>query len=332
MRRERIKKSGNKNPKLHDKKFEASSTPDSHCTSASLEALLPPDTATSLQNNIGLLMHRGYFKVWRKLEDSAIYQDTPCFRVFFDLLIQSKWNPGVKKIFNGQEITLKPGQLTTGRHELAFRLGLTESAVYRALIKCQNVYHCITLKSNKRWTLITILNWGTYQNSNNENEQRANNGRTTGEHTLRKKEGKKERKKSKRVCSHTLTSPKKGSRSQLVRAVANNETANQISNKPTSIDEVQAFMGSEEEAAKFWDYFSSNGWKVGGKAPMKDWQAAARNWLRRSSKSNLSRGQLRTQKSFEEFKQRRVYEKTHEGKLFPFGDEVPSIASPESRI
>lgn len=37
---------------------------------------------------------------------------------------------------------------------------------------------------------------------------------------------------------------------------------------------------SEVEAAKFFDYYSSNGWKVGGKA-MKDWQAAARNWRRR---------------------------------------------------
>lgn len=36
---------------------------------------------------------------------------------------------------------------------------------------------------------------------------------------------------------------------------------------------------SEIEAEKFYNYFQSNGWKVGGKAPMKDWQAAARNWV-----------------------------------------------------
>jgi hypothetical protein len=35
-----------------------------------------------------------------------------------------------------------------------------------------------------------------------------------------------------------------------------------------------------EEAEKFFDHFESNGWKVGGKAPMRDWQAAARNWKR----------------------------------------------------
>ncbi len=34
------------------------------------------------------------------------------------------------------------------------------------------------------------------------------------------------------------------------------------------------------EARKFIDHFSSNGWKVGGKAVMKDWKAALRNWRR----------------------------------------------------
>ena len=35
----------------------------------------------------------------------------------------------------------------------------------------------------------------------------------------------------------------------------------------------------EVEATKFFNYFSSNGWLVGGKTPMVDWQAAAQNWI-----------------------------------------------------
>lgn len=35
----------------------------------------------------------------------------------------------------------------------------------------------------------------------------------------------------------------------------------------------------EVEAIKFFNYFSSNGWLVGGKTPMVDWQAAAQNWI-----------------------------------------------------
>jgi hypothetical protein len=33
------------------------------------------------------------------------------------------------------------------------------------------------------------------------------------------------------------------------------------------------------EAEKFFNYFQSNGWLVGGKTKMKDWKAAARNWI-----------------------------------------------------
>lgn len=35
----------------------------------------------------------------------------------------------------------------------------------------------------------------------------------------------------------------------------------------------------ELEAQKFYNYFSSIGWLVGGKTPMIDWQAAAQNWM-----------------------------------------------------
>ena len=35
----------------------------------------------------------------------------------------------------------------------------------------------------------------------------------------------------------------------------------------------------EIEAIKFFNYFSSNGWLVGGKTPMVDWEAAGQNWI-----------------------------------------------------
>jgi hypothetical protein len=40
----------------------------------------------------------------------------------------------------------------------------------------------------------------------------------------------------------------------------------------------------ELEAYKFYNYFASIGWLVGGKIPMVDWQAAAQNWILNTSK------------------------------------------------
>ncbi len=52
--------------------------------------------------------------------------------------------------------------------------------------------------------------------------------------------------------------------------------------KPT-IENVKSYFQEnnfpELEAQKFFNYFSSIGWLVGGKTPMVDWQAAAQNWI-----------------------------------------------------
>lgn len=40
------------------------------------------------------------------------------------------------------------------------------------------------------------------------------------------------------------------------------------------------------EAQRFYNHFESNGWKVGGKSPMKDWKAAVRNWILNTARYN----------------------------------------------
>ena len=52
--------------------------------------------------------------------------------------------------------------------------------------------------------------------------------------------------------------------------------------KPT-IEDVKTYFQEnnfpEQEAQKFFNYFKSVGWLVGGKTPMVDWKAAAQNWM-----------------------------------------------------
>lgn len=53
---------------------------------------------------------------------------------------------------------------------------------------------------------------------------------------------------------------------------------------PPTPEEVQAYFiengGTHIQAVRFKAHYDSNGWKV-GKNPMKDWKAAARNWIDR---------------------------------------------------
>ena len=67
--------------------------------------------------------------------------------------------------------------------------------------------------------------------------------------------------------------------------------------KPTQQELKNYFQSKEtppEEAERFFNHFESNGWKVGGKSPMKDWKAAARNWI-----LNINRYQRSKAKSTE---------------------------------
>ena len=52
--------------------------------------------------------------------------------------------------------------------------------------------------------------------------------------------------------------------------------------KPT-VEEIAAYCrenGINIDPNYFYDHYESNGWKIGGKSPMKDWQATIRNWAR----------------------------------------------------
>lgn len=57
-------------------------------------------------------------------------------------------------------------------------------------------------------------------------------------------------------------------------------------------DYFSTIKGGDTDAECFYDHFTANGWKVSGKSSMKDWKAAARNWMRRKSEfSNTTQNQ-----------------------------------------
>lgn len=61
-------------------------------------------------------------------------------------------------------------------------------------------------------------------------------------------------------------------------------------NIPPPKSEIQLFFAEKnapaEEAEKFFNHYEANGWQVGGRSRMKNWQAAARNWMLNSGKFN----------------------------------------------
>lgn len=57
-----------------------------------------------------------------------------------------------------------------------------------------------------------------------------------------------------------------------------------------TLQQVQEYFKTQSyppiEAEKFYNYFQSNGWLVGGRTRMKDWKASAKNWIINANKFN----------------------------------------------
>lgn len=78
--------------------------------------------------------------------------------------------------------------------------------------------------------------------------------------------------------------PEKTSKGELHSPVTQDKTQKRFI--PPSLEHVQNFFLENKsdhlEAEKYFNHFQSNGWLVGGRTKMKDWQAAARNWILRA--------------------------------------------------
>lgn len=62
--------------------------------------------------------------------------------------------------------------------------------------------------------------------------------------------------------------------------------------KNPTIEQVKEYFKQEEysefEAERFYNYYTSNGWLIGGKTKMMDWNAAARNWMLNTTKFTIN--------------------------------------------
>lgn len=250
----------------------------------------PPKGKSSGDSLNGLFsliqMDKGYFKIWRKLREHPIWADPSCLVVFLYCLNHAEWKDGRRIIVSNKEVILKRGQLSAGRRQLGKEMGLPESTVTHCLKRLVKIYEIMNIAPNRKFSVITVLNWDRYQFPENDSEPLSeplvNHSRTTREPLANTQE------EYKNTKIQEL-------KNRYIRAI-----------RPT-LPEIEAYFRelgkSNLEANKFFDHFQSNGWKVGGRAPMKEWKAAVRNWVRNSRNEvtdNLTKSQRTTLRGLEE--------------------------------
>jgi transcription initiation factor IIE alpha subunit len=120
-------------------------------------------------------MHRGYIPLFRKIRDWEGYSDPVISRVFIEILLTANFKP--KKLTN---ITVGRGQLLTSRMQLSENLKISQSKIRRALKYLKSTNN-ITIKTTNRYSLITIVNYDSYNNIRDEYDQQ--NDQHSGQQT-----------------------------------------------------------------------------------------------------------------------------------------------------
>ena len=123
----------------------------------------------------------GWLKLYRSILDSAVFQDAEILKVWIWLLCNVAFEQH-DIICYGKVITLKPGQIATGRKKIAQCTDLNENKVYRALNALKSLGN-IEIKATNKYSIITVVNWDKYQEENGKRttSEQQNNSRPTTE-------------------------------------------------------------------------------------------------------------------------------------------------------
>ena len=122
----------------------------------------------------------GWVKSFRcMLDNPVVCKDAEYFAVWNYLLLMAA-HKEQDMMFNGERITLVPGQLITGRKAISGKFNIAESKVQRILKKLESE-HQIEQQTSTKNRLISIVNWDKYQCDEQQTEQQVNNNRTTSE-------------------------------------------------------------------------------------------------------------------------------------------------------
>lgn len=78
----------------------------------------------------------------------------------------------------------------------------------------------------------------------------------------------------------------------------------------TVIDAFEEAGSSTQLAERFWNYYEANGWKV-GRASMRDWKAAARNWITDRNNYNGTNARNETAPGFDPKKMAELIKRKH---------------------
>ena len=116
-----------------------------------------------------------WIKLYRKLLQSPIFENEKALKIWVWCLLKATHSER-KQLVGLQVLELKNGQFIFGRKKASEELKMTESTIYK-YIKLLKELQMISIKSNNKFSIITVEKWEDYQ----EIKTKKNNKVTTKE-------------------------------------------------------------------------------------------------------------------------------------------------------
>jgi uncharacterized phage protein (TIGR02220 family) len=111
----------------------------------------------------------GWIKLHRKLADWEWYKKSNMVHLFLHMVLTANFED---KTWQG--VTIKRGELITGRKKLSAETGISEQSIRTCFFNLQSTSE-ITIRSTNKYSIITICNYELYQNEDNSNNQQIPN-------------------------------------------------------------------------------------------------------------------------------------------------------------
>lgn len=236
----------------------------------------------------------GWFLLSRKEDDLYFDEKFTRWQAWQDLIRLACFKP-YKSHIRGVLIEHEIGCVYESQDNLARRWQWSKGKVVRFLKELESDGRIELQKSNVI-NCISVVNYAKYQQNGTTNDTTdcTTNGTTnrTTNGSTHKEDIKKDKEDIKNILeSSSLTQDKPPKRKV------------EVFEKP-SVEEVKAYAISKGysnfDAEHFWNYYESNGWRV-GKSPMKSWKSAVVTWTKRDNQiinnqqTNYNNGRAKNQ-------------------------------------
>ena len=124
----------------------------------------------------------GWIKLHRKLLDSPIFQNEKLFKVFAYCLMKASHKEHTQLV-GRRVVHLQKGKFVFGRKRASEELRLKESTV-RDYVKLLEKLGTIDIKSDNKFSVITVVNWAIYQNDEEISDSKNDKKSTTNQHQM----------------------------------------------------------------------------------------------------------------------------------------------------